>query len=82
MVHNVDDVMKLINLGEIKMDPESFEIEGLDEFVSQLRKEKAYGKQVDYFLYPTHEHNVMGKDRIHMYEKIADYFNQHLKNPS
>jgi len=37
------------------------------------------GKQVDYFLYPTHEHNVMGKDRIHMYEKIADYFNQHLK---
>lgn len=40
------------------------------------------GKQVDYFLYPTHEHNVMGKDRIHMYEKIADYFNQHLKNPS
>ncbi|MGJ1410081.1 DPP IV N-terminal domain-containing protein [Sphingobacterium thalpophilum] len=37
------------------------------------------GKQVDYFLYPTHEHNVMGRDRIHMYEKIADYFNQHLK---
>lgn len=37
------------------------------------------GKQVDYFLYPTHEHNVMGKDRIHLYEKIADYFNQQLK---
>jgi len=37
------------------------------------------GKQVDYFLYPSHEHNVMGKDRIHMYEKIARYFDLHLK---
>lgn len=37
------------------------------------------GRQVDYFLYPTHEHNVMGKDRIHMYEKIARYFDLHLK---
>ena len=37
------------------------------------------GKQVDYFLYPTHEHNVIGKDRIHMYEKIARYFDLHLK---
>lgn len=38
------------------------------------------GKQVDYFLYPSHEHNVMGKDRIHMYDKIAKYFDLHLKN--
>ncbi|MFZ4863918.1 DPP IV N-terminal domain-containing protein [Sphingobacterium sp. Mn56C] len=37
------------------------------------------GKQVDYFLYPTHEHNVSGKDRIHMYDKIAKYFDMHLK---
>ena len=37
------------------------------------------GKQVDYFLYPTHEHNVIGKDRIHMYEKIAKYFDLYLK---
>ncbi|UOK41529.1 MULTISPECIES: S9 family peptidase [Flavobacterium] len=37
------------------------------------------GKQVDYFLYPNHEHNVGGRDRIHMYAKIADYFNVHLK---
>lgn len=37
------------------------------------------GKQVDYFLYPNHEHNVSGRDRIHMYAKIADYFNTHLK---
>ncbi len=37
------------------------------------------GKQVDYFLYPTHEHNVMGMDRIHLNAKIADYFMVHLK---
>lgn len=37
------------------------------------------GKQVDYFLYPTHEHNVVGKDRIHMYDKIAKYFDLYLK---
>ncbi|WP_235891227.1 S9 family peptidase [Sphingobacterium lumbrici] len=37
------------------------------------------GKQVDYFLYPSHEHNVGGKDRIHLYEKIAKYFDLHLK---
>lgn len=37
------------------------------------------GKQVDYFLYPTHEHNVMGMDRIHLNAKIADYFMTHLK---
>lgn len=37
------------------------------------------GKQVDYFLYPTHEHNVRGKDRIHLNQKIANYFDLHLK---
>lgn len=36
------------------------------------------GKQVDYFLYPTHEHNVLGKDRVHLNAKIADYFMTHL----
>lgn len=37
------------------------------------------GRQIDYFLYPTHEHNVIGKDRVHMYEKIANYFDLYLK---
>ncbi len=39
----------------------------------------AAGKQVDYFLYPTHEHNVRGRDRIHLNQKIADYFDTYLK---
>lgn len=37
------------------------------------------GKQVDYFLYPMHEHNVSGKDRVHLNAKIADYFKLHLQ---
>ena len=37
------------------------------------------GKPVDYFLYPNHEHNVRGKDRIHLHQKIAQYFDDFLK---
>lgn len=28
----------------------------------------------DYFVYPGHPHNIMGKDRVHLYEKITRYF--------
>lgn len=37
------------------------------------------GVQVDYMIYPGHEHNVLGKDRIHLYQKVTDYFMQNLK---
>ena len=37
------------------------------------------GKLIDYFIYPGHEHNVMGKDRAHLYEKITDYIFTHIK---
>jgi dipeptidyl-peptidase-4 len=36
-------------------------------------------KLLDYFVYPGHEHNVMGKDRAHLYEKITDYIFTHVK---
>ncbi|BAV08124.1 dipeptidyl-peptidase-4 [Filimonas lacunae] len=36
------------------------------------------GKQVDYFVYPGHLHNVYGKDRVHLMQKITDYFTTHL----
>ena len=32
----------------------------------------------DYFIYPGHEHNVIGKDRVHLYEKITRYFDDFL----
>lgn len=35
-------------------------------------------KQLDYFVYPTHEHNVSGIDRAHLFRKISEYFNQNL----
>lgn len=44
-----------------------------------LKKCIEEGIQLDYFVYPGHEHNVRGKDRMHMYEKIVNYFNLHLK---
>lgn len=37
------------------------------------------GVQVDYMIYPGHEHNVTGKDRAHLYQKVTDYFMQNLK---
>jgi dipeptidyl-peptidase-4 len=35
--------------------------------------------QVDYMIYPGHEHNVLGKDRTHLFQKISDYFDQYIK---
>ena len=35
--------------------------------------------QLDYFVYPGHPHNVGGKDRVHLMQKIADYFDDYLK---
>lgn len=34
--------------------------------------------QVDYFPYPCHEHNVRGKDRVHLHDKISMYFEDYL----
>lgn len=36
------------------------------------------GVQVDYFVYPEHKHNVTGKDRVHLMQKVTDYFKLHL----
>ncbi|MDY0101702.1 MAG: S9 family peptidase [Lentimicrobium sp.] len=35
-------------------------------------------KQVDYFVYPTHEHNVGGIDRAHLFRKLSEYYLQNL----
>jgi len=37
------------------------------------------GVLLDYFIYPTHEHNVRGMDRIHLMKKITQYFDDFLK---
>ncbi len=43
-----------------------------------IRKCVELAKQVDYFPYPTHPHNVRGRDRMHLLEKISLYFDTHL----
>ncbi|MDR0790672.1 MAG: S9 family peptidase [Bacteroidales bacterium] len=45
------------------------------EFIKACIKK---GKQVDYFIYPDHEHNVSGRDRLHLYQKILDYHKANL----
>ena len=32
----------------------------------------------DLFIYPGHKHNVMGRDRVHLHEKITRYFQDYL----
>lgn len=44
-----------------------------------LKSSVSNGVQVDYFTYPGHPHNVRGKDRVHLMQKITDYFDLHLK---
>lgn len=36
------------------------------------------GVQVDFFAYPMHKHNVLGKDRVHLIEKVLDYIDEKL----
>ena len=37
------------------------------------------GRQVDYFVYPHHQHNVLGRDRLHLFAKMFDYYETFLK---
>jgi dipeptidyl-peptidase-4 len=34
--------------------------------------------QLDYFPYPLAEHNVFGKDRVHLMDKVTMYFEDYL----
>ena len=36
-------------------------------------------RQVDYFSYPHHEHNVLGRERLHLYQKMFQYYEDFLK---
>ena len=37
------------------------------------------GTQPDYFIYPGGEHNMFGRDRVHLYTRITRYFEDFLK---
>lgn len=38
-----------------------------------LKEAVEKGVQLDFFTYPMHEHNVRGKDRVHLMQKALDY---------
>ena len=46
--------------------------------LSFIRKAVREGVQLDYFIYPRHQHNVGGKDRLHLMRKITNYFEDYL----
>ncbi len=43
-----------------------------------LRECIKQGKDIDFFIYPTHEHNVIGPDRVHLMNKVSQYFFDYL----
>jgi dipeptidyl-peptidase-4 len=47
--------------------------------INAIKKSVEEGVQIDYFVYPNHLHNVRGKDRVHLMQKITDYFDTYLK---
>jgi dipeptidyl-peptidase-4 len=47
--------------------------------LSLVKKFVEAGKQVDYFPYPMHKHNVMGKDRVHLMTKVLNYIIENNK---
>jgi len=51
----------------------------LQHSINFLKAAVDHGVQLDYFVYPGHEHNVRGKDRVHLMQKVTDYFDEHLK---
>ncbi len=60
-------------------------IHGADDDVVVWQHSLAYIKKcvdkgvlIDYFAYPGHQHNVRGKDRIHLMNTITRYFEDHL----
>ena len=44
-----------------------------------LRACEDAGTQPDYFVYPGQGHNMMGRDMVHLHERITRYFDDYLK---
>ena len=43
-----------------------------------VKKAVSLNRHLDYFPYPNHTHGVTGKDALHLYNKISDYFLRNL----
>ena len=51
----------------------------LQHSLAFLRACEDVGTQPDYFVYPGQEHNMMGRDMVHLHERITRYFDDYLK---
>lgn len=51
----------------------------LQHSLSFLRAAADAGTQPDYFVYPGQGHNMMGRDMVHLHERITRYFDDYLK---
>ena len=47
--------------------------------LSLVQKFVELGIQMDFFPYPMHKHNVRGKDRVHLMDKVLNYVIEHNK---
>lgn len=47
--------------------------------LSLLKSSVDKGVMIDYAVYPGHEHNVIGPDRVHLIKRILRYFEDYLK---
>lgn len=70
-VSNLDGKLMLIHGVQDKTVVMQHSMKFLRECVKQ-------NKQVDFFAYPIHPHNVRGKDRMHLMEKVSLYFFDNL----
>lgn len=51
----------------------------LQHSMAFLRAAEDAGTQPDYFVYPGQGHNMMGRDMVHLHERITRYFDDYLK---
>lgn len=70
-VENLEGKLMLIHGAQDKTVVMQHSMKFLRECVKQ-------NKQVDFFAYPIHPHNVRGKDRVHLMEKVSQYFFENL----
>jgi dipeptidyl-peptidase-4 len=51
----------------------------MQQNLALLKKFIEAEKQVDFFAYPMHKHNVLGKDRVHLMTKVLNYVMENNK---
>ncbi len=75
LIHKVKDLKGKLLICQGVIDP----VVVCEHSLSFVRECVKNNVQVDYFPYPCHEHNVRGKDRVHLMQKVTNYFEDYLR---